>query len=90
VRVAKPVPAATAPASPARAAAASTDLPPWVDDAPAEEPLASNGSRALRATPAPAIAVPAQPALVPTELSERWAALVAQLVLRGAVAALVR
>jgi DNA polymerase-3 subunit gamma/tau len=90
VRVAKPsVPAATTSPPPARAAA-PTELPPWVDDAPAEEPLASNGSRALRATPAPAIAVPAPPALVPTELGERWAALVAQLVQRGSVAALVR
>jgi DNA polymerase-3 subunit gamma/tau len=52
------------------------------------------GRAALRATTAPAIAVPASaahvPAFVATALGERWAEIVARLLARGAVTALAR
>jgi DNA polymerase-3 subunit gamma/tau len=71
--------------------------PPWVDlSAPEEAANPPSGSAALRATAAPAIAVAtAAPqgeslALLGTPLGQRWAALVAALLQRGAISALVR
>jgi len=81
-----PVSAAAAPTSAGRsrpAAHASAEPPPWVDAVPDE-------SQTVTPISAPAAPVPRPPALQPTPLGERWAALVQQMVQRGSVAALVR
>jgi DNA polymerase-3 subunit gamma/tau len=80
------------PPAPAR----SPEPPPWLDDAPPPEAAPAAGRAALRAPAPPTLAV--VPAAVPaptaplltTPLGDRWAAVVGQLVSRGAVAALVR
>jgi DNA polymerase-3 subunit gamma/tau len=63
---------------------AEASLPPWLDEGPPDEADAAP----RRATPAPARASP--PPLEPTPLGERWAAIVALLNQRQAIAALVR
>jgi DNA polymerase-3 subunit gamma/tau len=87
--LAKPMPRTSTPAAaprrPASAAiVAEASLPPWLDEGPPDEAEAAP----RRATPVPARASP--PPLEPTPLGERWAAIVALLNQRQAIAALVR
>ena len=66
---------------------ASAEPPPWVDAWPPEEAIVT----AAAVTVVPAVpAVRAPPTLQPTELGDRWAALVLQMVQCGLIAALVR
>jgi DNA polymerase-3 subunit gamma/tau len=90
---------------PARPAPRRTEVPPWEDEPPpidewsrgdaeaaprgAVEPAAARPN-AVRTVPAAAPAPEAPPEPRRTPLGDRWAALVAQLVESGAVAALVR
>jgi DNA polymerase-3 subunit gamma/tau len=71
----------------ARRAAATPEPPPWLDETPPEDapPLVV----ATPSAPAAVVAVGSAP-LVPTALGERWAGVVAMLVQRGLVTALVR
>ena len=92
---ARPTPVAAATASSAAAAEASVhngarsgEPPPWVDAVPDDDrPPAQAQTRAELRTPT---AVASRPVLQPTELGEHWAALVATMVERGLVGALVR
>ena len=85
-------PAVTVSAAPATSSApapslpgASAEPPPWIEVQPAEEAIVT----AAPAVPtAPAVRAP--PTLQPTELGDRWAVLVQQMVQRGLIAALVR
>jgi DNA polymerase III subunit gamma/tau len=78
---------AAAPSAPADAAAqrAGDEPPPWLDAVPDEPALT-----APTATPAAITPPRALPVLLVTELGDRWAALVQQMVQRGLIAALVR
>ncbi|MFI4929929.1 MAG: DNA polymerase III subunit gamma/tau [Burkholderiales bacterium] len=71
-----------------KAVAVCTDEPPpWVDAVPDDE----GSTRATaRATPGPRTVDAAPAALQPTELGERWAALVSTMAQRGLISALVR
>jgi DNA polymerase-3 subunit gamma/tau len=81
------VAAAARPPQAARRAAAPPEPPSWLDETPPDEslPVAIPTPRAAAAPPPPASAP-----LVPTALGERWAGVVAMLVQRGLVTALVR
>lgn len=91
-----PRPSAAPARTPPAPRAAASEPPPWLDipDGPAAGHTAPGaGSAALRATAAPAIAVPAAMApveVVTTALGTRWAELVARLLQGAAVNALAR
>ncbi|HYJ96645.1 MAG TPA: DNA polymerase III subunit gamma/tau, partial [Burkholderiaceae bacterium] len=76
---------ATSPAPSPSLPGASAEPPPWVDVQPPEEAIVT---AAPAVATAPAVRAP--PTLQPTELGDRWAALVQQMAQRGLIAALVR
>jgi len=68
-------------------AARSDEPPPWVDAAPLDADGPPRAARRETPSARPAVAAPA---LQPTELGERWAALVGTMAQRGLISALVR
>jgi DNA polymerase-3 subunit gamma/tau len=75
-----------APAPSPSAPRVSAEPPPWVDAAPPPEEAIVTAAPTVPTAPA----VRASPTLQPTELGDRWAVLVQQMVQRGLIAALVR
>ena len=74
------------PVAPPASRPAPDDVPPWMDEAPPDD-----GFEAAPQRPAPAsAAAPSVPVLEPTPLGDRWAGIVAMLVQRQAISALVR
>ena len=74
------------PVAPPASRPAPDDVPPWMDEAPPDD-----GFEAAPQRPAPvSAAVPSVPVLEPTPLGDRWAGIVAMLVQRQAISALVR
>jgi len=95
--VAAPARPAGPPVAAPRGTAKADEPPPWLDEVPPPAEAAPGAGRAALRTAAPPTlavvppaALPASAALVTTPLGDRWAGIVARLVDRGAVAALVR